>query len=136
MFTKGILAAAIIAGGAGLASLSAQAMVTSIQYSPVLDSGSYEPAAYVAGHVRYNRAMHGNRCRARLGACRHFHNGYYYDRMWWGPGPTYRPGVWVYNSHRHGLRYRHRLNGFNYYYGGYYYARPWWTMAPGITIHF
>ena len=136
MLKQSILATAVIAGGIGLASLSAQALTIPAQSPPVLDSASYQPAAYgIAGKMRYNPAIHGNRCRQHLGLCVHYHDGYYYERTWWMVGmPVQGTGIWIYDSHRHGQRFRHRLHGFGYYYGGYYYSRPWWTMAPGITI--
>jgi len=43
--------------------------------------------------IIWNRARHGERCVYRIGGCRHFHQGYYYETPWWtaplifGDGP-------------------------------------------------
>jgi BA14K-like protein len=43
----------------------------------------------LADHQMMNGGMYwqfgrdGNRCRNRIGRCRHFHEGYYYETPWW-----------------------------------------------------
>jgi hypothetical protein len=32
----------------------------------------------------WNRSRHGERCLYRVGSCRHFYRGYYYETPWWG----------------------------------------------------
>ena len=32
----------------------------------------------------WNQKTHGERCLYRMGACRKFHDGYYYETAWWG----------------------------------------------------
>lgn len=32
----------------------------------------------------WNQKTHGERCLYRMGACRQFHDGYYYETPWWG----------------------------------------------------
>jgi hypothetical protein len=34
--------------------------------------------------IVWDRKTHGERCLYRIGACRHFHDGYYYETPWWG----------------------------------------------------
>ena len=34
--------------------------------------------------VAWDRQKHGERCLYRVGACRLFHDGYYYETPWWG----------------------------------------------------
>jgi hypothetical protein len=34
--------------------------------------------------IVWDRQIHGERCLYRAGACRHFHDGYYYETTWWG----------------------------------------------------
>jgi hypothetical protein len=31
----------------------------------------------------YDHRLHGNRCRYRLGNCRHYYQGFYYQNPWW-----------------------------------------------------
>jgi hypothetical protein len=31
----------------------------------------------------YDRRLHGNRCRYRLGNCSHYYQGFYYQNPWW-----------------------------------------------------
>ena len=58
--------------------------------------------------IIWNRALHGERCVYRIGGCRYFHQGYYYQSPWWtaplifgdGPGTNfyhdgdYRGNIW------------------------------------------
>ena len=34
--------------------------------------------------IVWNQKTHGKRCLFRVGAYRHFHDGYYYETPWWG----------------------------------------------------
>ena len=34
--------------------------------------------------IVWDRKTHGERCLYRIGACRLFHDGYYYETPWWG----------------------------------------------------
>lgn len=34
--------------------------------------------------IVWDQKTHGERCLYRIGACRHFHDGYYYETPWWG----------------------------------------------------
>jgi hypothetical protein len=34
--------------------------------------------------IVWNQKTHGERCLYRMGACRLFHDGYYYETSWWG----------------------------------------------------
>ena len=34
--------------------------------------------------IAWEQKKHGERCLYRVGACRHFHDGYYYETPWWG----------------------------------------------------
>jgi hypothetical protein len=34
--------------------------------------------------IIWNQKTDGERCLYRVGACRHFHDGYYYEIPWWG----------------------------------------------------
>ena len=34
--------------------------------------------------IVWDQKKHGERCLYRIGACRHFHDGYYYETPWWG----------------------------------------------------
>jgi hypothetical protein len=36
------------------------------------------------GDPSWNRMRHGERCLYRIGSCRHFYRGYYYETPWWG----------------------------------------------------
>jgi len=43
-----------------------------------LPQKAFEPA------VVWDRETHGDRCLYRIGACRYFYEGYYYETPWWG----------------------------------------------------
>ena len=138
MNKKLLFAATVIASTLGMTSVGALAdaaprAVSGIQILPAANMSS-RPAA--SQRMIYNRALHGNRCSVRRGACVHYYHGYYYERSWWTVGaPAILPGVWIYNSRLHGPRYSAYRAGYGYRYGGYYYSRPWWSTAPGISVH-
>ena len=53
-------------------------------------SDGYGPVGYYGdgmhGHhmyTRWDRNLHGNRCRVAYGNCNRFYNGYFYENPWW-----------------------------------------------------
>jgi hypothetical protein len=62
---------------------------------PPADIGSLEGNVLALAEIRlsqkeresaiaWDRKAHGERCLYRSGACRLFHDGYYYETPWWG----------------------------------------------------
>ena len=42
------------------------------------------PQKTVEPAIAWDRQKHGERCLYRIGACRLFYDGYYYETPWWG----------------------------------------------------
>jgi hypothetical protein len=110
LINRKLLAATILAGGLGLASGSASAMLPVHPGSPAIKTGNFVPVATTVVKKKVVRKKNGRVVT------------------------TTTTKRWAYNRGRHGQRYRARRAGYRYYYGGYYYAQPWWTIAPGLSI--
>ncbi len=106
MFKQGLLSLAIIGAGAlGLSSVSANAVTVPFVPNPVIQGDNLVEVTHRPGHSarearrdrrearrdrredrrerRWDRRRHGDRCLRRLGGCRHYYRGYYYETPWW-----------------------------------------------------
>ena len=85
----------ILAALLGVGSLALVGTGTSAETLPPLDIASAEGNVLAVALIQlpqkkqeqalvWNQKTHGERCLYRMGACRQFHGGYYYETPWWG----------------------------------------------------
>jgi hypothetical protein len=87
--------ALILAALLGVGSLAFAAAGASAETLPPPDFASAEGNVLAVALIQlpqknqepaivWNQKTHGERCLYRVDACRHFHDGYYYETPWWG----------------------------------------------------
>ncbi len=93
MFKKTFLSIVLIGTGAlGFAAAPASALtLPAVQQMAGEQAGNPDLLTEVATRHRvkrhYNNRVHGPRCSARRGNCRHYYGGYYYNSPWWLAAP-------------------------------------------------
>ena len=103
MFKQTLLSILLIGAGAvGLSTATASALtLPAVQQMAGEQAGNPNLLTEVRHrrshrfHGTYNFRVHGPRCTARRGNCRHFYGGYYYNSPWWLAAPLIGAAVIV-----------------------------------------